>query len=129
MDLRLSYAALRCAVQALRLVRRFKGHTDRISDLQLSSDCRWLLSASMDNTVRVWDVPGATAPGSKVETESGSRRQLAAGFRSRHFEPLLPEPLVVPVAITSSMAAPAASWTASAASFPTCAVNPTAWWM
>jgi hypothetical protein len=45
-------------VEARRLVRRFRGHADRISDLQLSSDCRWLLSASLDNTVRVWDVPG-----------------------------------------------------------------------
>ncbi len=45
-------------VEARRLVRRFRGHTDRISDLQLSADCRWLLSASLDNTVRVWDVPG-----------------------------------------------------------------------
>lgn len=44
--------------EALRLVRRFKGHSDRITDIQLSEDCRWLLSSSMDNTVRVWDVPG-----------------------------------------------------------------------
>ena len=45
-------------VEALRSVRRFRGHTDRVTDLQLSEDCRWLLSASMDNTIRVWDVPG-----------------------------------------------------------------------
>lgn len=45
-------------VEAMRSVRRFKGHTDRVTDLQLSEDCRWLLSASMDNTLRVWDVPG-----------------------------------------------------------------------
>lgn len=45
-------------VEALRLVRRFMGHTDRITDMQLSKDCKWLLSASMDNTLRVWDVPG-----------------------------------------------------------------------
>lgn len=51
------------APQALRLVRRFRGHTDRISDLQLSADCRWLLSASLDNTVRVWDVPGGCLGG------------------------------------------------------------------
>ena len=44
--------------QAMRVVRRFRGHTDRITDLQLSDDCRWLLSSSMDNTLRVWDVPG-----------------------------------------------------------------------
>lgn len=45
-------------IEALRLVRRFSGHSDRVTDIQLSSDCRWLLSSSMDNTVRVWDVPG-----------------------------------------------------------------------
>lgn len=45
-------------VETLRLVRRFPGHTDRINDLHLSQDCRWLFSASMDNTVRIWDVPG-----------------------------------------------------------------------
>ena len=45
-------------VEALRAVRRFKGHTDRITDVQMGADCRWLLSSSMDNTVRVWDVPG-----------------------------------------------------------------------
>lgn len=45
-------------VEAGRLVRRLRGHTDRVTDMQLSEDCRWLLSAAMDNTLRVWDVPG-----------------------------------------------------------------------
>ena len=44
-------------VQAMTVVRRFRGHTDRITDLTVSSDCRWLLSSSMDGTVRVWDIP------------------------------------------------------------------------
>ncbi|GBF88408.1 hypothetical protein Rsub_01120 [Raphidocelis subcapitata] len=44
-------------VEAGRLVRRFTGHRDRITSLAISSDCRWLLSASLDSTVRVWDVP------------------------------------------------------------------------
>lgn len=44
-------------LQAMTIVRRFRGHTDRITDLTVSSDCRWLLSASMDGTVRVWDIP------------------------------------------------------------------------
>ena len=47
-----------CDVEAQTIVRRFKGHTDRITDLQFSADCRWLLSSSMDSTLRVWDVPG-----------------------------------------------------------------------
>lgn len=41
-------------------VRRFEGHSDRITDVQVSEDCRWLLSASMDGTLRVWDIPAAT---------------------------------------------------------------------
>lgn len=45
-------------IDARRLVRRFKGHRDRISDLQMSEDGKWLLSSSLDNTLRVWDVPG-----------------------------------------------------------------------
>ena len=41
---------------ACAVVRRFKGHRDRVTDLAFSSDGRWLLSASMDGTTRVWDV-------------------------------------------------------------------------
>lgn len=47
-----------CDVEARTVVRRFKGHTDRITDLQFSADCRWLLSSGMDGTLRIWDVPG-----------------------------------------------------------------------
>lgn len=47
-----------CDIEAQTIVRRFKGHTDRITDLQFSADCRWLLSSSMDGTLRIWDVPG-----------------------------------------------------------------------
>lgn len=39
------------------LVRKFLGHTNRISDISFSSDGRWLISAAMDSTVRVWDLP------------------------------------------------------------------------
>ncbi len=40
-------------------VRRFDGHSDRITDLQVSEDCAWLLSSAMDGTLRVWDIPAA----------------------------------------------------------------------
>ena len=40
-------------------MRQFRGHTDRITDLQISQDARWLLSSSLDGTIRVWDVPSA----------------------------------------------------------------------
>ncbi|GLC36521.1 hypothetical protein PLESTM_000455900 [Pleodorina starrii] len=42
-----------------RLVRRFRGHSDRVTGLHLSADSRWLLSSSMDGTMRVWDIPAA----------------------------------------------------------------------
>lgn len=45
-------------VEAMRGVRKFKGHTDRVTDMQMSEDCRWLISAAMDNTLRIWDIPG-----------------------------------------------------------------------
>lgn len=42
------------------MVRRFKGHKDRVTGVVISQDARWLLSSSMDGTVRVWDVPAAS---------------------------------------------------------------------
>ncbi|KAG0564859.1 hypothetical protein M758_8G142100 [Ceratodon purpureus] len=46
-------------VVAGRLVRRFPGHTDRITDMCFSEDGKLLLSSSMDFTIRVWDVIAA----------------------------------------------------------------------
>ncbi|KAL0035116.1 hypothetical protein WJX79_001452 [Trebouxia sp. C0005] len=46
-------------VEAVRMVRRFKGHKDRVTGVVISQDARWLLSSSMDGTVRVWDIPAA----------------------------------------------------------------------
>eukprot|EP00252_Welwitschia_mirabilis_P019651 TRINITY_DN4608_c0_g1_i1.p1 TRINITY_DN4608_c0_g1~~TRINITY_DN4608_c0_g1_i1.p1 ORF type:complete len:897 (+),score=167.79 TRINITY_DN4608_c0_g1_i1:212-2902(+) len=43
-------------VNARRLVRKFTGHSDRVTDLCFSGDGKWLLSSSMDGTVRVWDI-------------------------------------------------------------------------
>ena len=42
---------------AARLVRRFRGHSDRITGLRISADAGWLLSGSMDGTLRVHDIP------------------------------------------------------------------------
>ncbi|KAG2482597.1 hypothetical protein HYH03_018481 [Edaphochlamys debaryana] len=46
-------------VEVPRLVRRFAGHRDRVTGLHISQDGRWLLSSSMDGTLRVWDIPSA----------------------------------------------------------------------
>lgn len=43
-------------VIAERMVRKFQGHTDRITDMCFSEDGKWLLTSSMDGTVIIWDV-------------------------------------------------------------------------
>lgn len=43
-------------VMSLLMVRKFEGHTDRITDLCFSDDGKWLLSSSMDGSLRIWDV-------------------------------------------------------------------------
>nr|ATG70826.1 WD-40 repeat family protein [Callitropsis vietnamensis] len=43
-------------VTAVRIVRKFVGHMDRVTDLCFSEDGKWLLSSSMDGTIRIWDV-------------------------------------------------------------------------
>lgn len=40
-----------------RIVRTFEGHTSRITDFDFNQDSRWLVSASLDRTIRVWDIP------------------------------------------------------------------------
>ncbi|GIL66695.1 hypothetical protein Vafri_20180 [Volvox africanus] len=46
-------------IEVPRLVRRFRGHSDRVTGLHISADSRWLLSSSMDGTMSVWDIPAA----------------------------------------------------------------------
>ncbi|ETO59647.1 hypothetical protein, variant 2 [Phytophthora nicotianae P1976] len=40
-----------------QLVRRFAGHSHRVTDMTFSSDARWLFSSSADASLRVWDIP------------------------------------------------------------------------
>ncbi|KAJ3605510.1 hypothetical protein NHX12_027556 [Muraenolepis orangiensis] len=40
-----------------RVVRNFLGHSGKINDLTFSPDGRWLISASMDCSIRTWDLP------------------------------------------------------------------------
>lgn len=41
------------------VVRKFKGHTAAITDACFSPDSRWLITASMDCTIKVWDIPSS----------------------------------------------------------------------
>ena len=42
-----------------RVVRTLKGHKARVTDMTFSGDGRWLVTASVDASVRVWDLPTA----------------------------------------------------------------------
>jgi U3 small nucleolar RNA-associated protein 21 len=44
-------------VTTRKLVRRFAGHSHRVTDMTFSSDARWLFSSSADASLRVWDIP------------------------------------------------------------------------
>eukprot|EP00039_Didymoeca_costata_P007263 m.97884 g.97884 ORF g.97884 m.97884 type:complete len:916 (+) comp13615_c2_seq1:242-2989(+) len=44
-------------IDTRRKVRVFSGHSNRITDLAWSADGRWLLSSSMDSSIRIWDLP------------------------------------------------------------------------
>lgn len=43
-------------IDTKKLVRRFSGHTNQITDITFSNDSRWLISSSLDCTIRVWDI-------------------------------------------------------------------------
>lgn len=72
-----------------RIVRIFSGHTNRITDLALSADSHWLITASVDCTIRTWDLPSGRCgsseggrgrdegkgEGGKGEREGGRREE------------------------------------------------------
>ncbi|XP_033115052.1 WD repeat-containing protein 36-like [Anneissia japonica] len=39
------------------IVRVFSGHRNSVTDMAFRSDGRWLLTSSMDSTIRTWDLP------------------------------------------------------------------------
>lgn len=42
-----------------RIVRKFIGHTAPITDACFSPDSRWLITSSMDCTIKTWDIPSS----------------------------------------------------------------------
>ena len=43
--------------QTLKIVRQLYGHTNRITTFDFTPDGRWIISASLDQTIRTWDLP------------------------------------------------------------------------
>ncbi|XP_065372448.1 WD repeat-containing protein 36 [Calliphora vicina] len=41
------------------VIRKFEGHAAKINDVTFSPDSRWLISASMDATIKIWDIPSS----------------------------------------------------------------------
>ncbi|NXN32676.1 WDR36 protein, partial [Nycticryphes semicollaris] len=44
-------------IETRRIVRTFSGHHGRINDMTFSPDGRWLITSSMDCTIKTWDLP------------------------------------------------------------------------
>ncbi|CAG8441205.1 6972_t:CDS:10 [Diversispora eburnea] len=44
-------------VETRKIVREFWGHRNRITDMTFSPDGRWIISSSLDATIRTWDLP------------------------------------------------------------------------
>ncbi|EEZ98071.1 WD repeat-containing protein 36 [Tribolium castaneum] len=44
-------------IDTRRIVRKFVGHTAQITDATFSPDSRWLVTSSMDCSIRTWDIP------------------------------------------------------------------------
>ncbi|XP_037229737.1 WD repeat-containing protein 36 [Falco rusticolus] len=44
-------------IETRKIVRTFSGHHGRINDMTFSPDGRWLITSSMDCTIKTWDLP------------------------------------------------------------------------
>lgn len=52
-----------------RVVRKLWGHSNRITAFDFSPDGRWIVSASLDSTLRTWDLPtGGCIDGVKLDS-------------------------------------------------------------
>ena len=45
-----------CSNAPLKRVRRFRGHSGGITNLAWKADARWLISSSIDCSIRTWDM-------------------------------------------------------------------------
>lgn len=54
--------------QTYKVIRVLRGHSNRITSVDFSADGRWIFSASLDCTIRVWDIPsGGCIDAAKVD--------------------------------------------------------------
>lgn len=44
-------------IETKKTIREFRGYNDRINDFCFSNDGRWIIAASADRVLRVWDLP------------------------------------------------------------------------
>jgi U3 small nucleolar RNA-associated protein 21 len=63
-----------------KVVRQLFGHTNRITAVDFSNDGRWLISASLDSTIRTWDLPtGSCIDGIKLPKVATSLKMSPNG--------------------------------------------------
>lgn len=44
-------------VETKKVVRKFSGHIAQVTDVTFSPDARWIITTSIDRTIRTWDIP------------------------------------------------------------------------
>lgn len=54
-----NYEVLLLDCDTRHVTRRFKGHKAPITDCCFSPDSRWLITAALDSTIKVWDIPSS----------------------------------------------------------------------
>ncbi|VEN56885.1 unnamed protein product [Callosobruchus maculatus] len=51
------FALLVLDIETRTIIRKFLGHTARLTDATFSPDSRWIVTAAMDCSIRLWDIP------------------------------------------------------------------------
>jgi WD40 repeat protein len=73
-------------------VRRLDGHTNGISHLRASADGNLLISASLDHTIRLWDVAAAPTGTAEIVLDLNDREQKARNQSADKKKALLEAP-------------------------------------
>ncbi|KPJ64556.1 hypothetical protein AMJ44_12620 [candidate division WOR-1 bacterium DG_54_3] len=60
-------------------ILKLKGHTDSIKSVRISDDGRWVISGSVDNTIRLWDLKG----GKEIQRFDAENSILTGALESR----------------------------------------------